>query len=76
MWVSSSILDAAIIKDAGKLGGSPKRVPDPRLVGPGHWLPPAADLATARRTFVRGCKIYDSKEKAGTHLDDHPIGVP
>ena len=25
---------------------------------------------------LRGCKIYDSKEKAGTHLDDHPIGVP
>ena len=40
MWVSTSILDAAIIKDLGKVGGSPKRVP--RCL-PGSWLPPAAD---------------------------------
>ena len=48
MWVSSSILDAAIIKDLVSLMA--RRNPEPRTTlhvaaagCPGHWLPPAAD---------------------------------
>ena len=65
---------AANIKDLGKLSGSP--TPVPRTTSsrgaagcPGHWLPPAADACQC----ATGCKVHDSKEKAGTHLDDHPI---
>ena len=73
MWVSSSILDAAIIKDLGKLGGSPKRVPGWLAKGTGYGR--QRTLATARRTFVRGWKA-EFQRKGGNPLDDHPIGVP
>ena len=73
MWESSSILDATIIKDLRKLGGSPKRVPGWLAKGTGYGR--QRTLATARRTFMRGCKA-DSKEKAGTPWTTTPSGFP
>ena len=45
MWVSSSILDAAIIKDLGKLDGSPKRVPRTTSSRGGGWLAQGTGVA-------------------------------
>jgi hypothetical protein len=69
------------LKDAGKLDGSPKRAP--RSTSSSQLVEPRA-LATAgsRRLPLRDeplCLVAKSmvpKIKAGTRLDDHPIGVP
>ena len=80
MWVSSSILDAATQR-LGKLDGSP--TPVPRTTSsrgaagcPGHWLRRQRTLATARRTFVGGWKVYDYEDKAGTPWTTNPLGFP
>jgi hypothetical protein len=69
------------LKDAGKLDGSRKRVPRTTASRAGGWLPRALGrrqrtLATARRTFVRGWKIYDYEDKAGTPWTTNPLGFP
>ena len=76
MWVSTSILDAAIIKDAGQawwLAETRRRAAGglPRAL-----VPPAADACRCATKFVGGCKVYDSKEKAGTPWTTTPSGFP
>ena len=82
MWVSSSILDAAIIKDLGKLDGSPKPVPRTTSSRGGGRLPRALGLAGSGPLPLRDerlwvvWKVYDYKEKAGTPWTTNPLGFP
>ena len=81
MWVSTSILDAAIIKDPGKLDGSP--TPGARTTSSrgGGWLPralgsPAADPCHCATNVCGWLEVYDYEDKAGTPWTTNPLGFP
>ena len=84
MWVSTLILDAAIIKDLGKLDGSPTPGgPNHlftwrRLVAQGTGCRRQRTLAAARRTFVGGVagRFMTTKIKAGTPGRPTRLGFP
>jgi hypothetical protein len=71
--VSSSILDAAIIKDVAKVGSSPNRVP--------RWLPGALAAAGSRRLPLSDeplCVVAKSMipKKGGNPWTTNPMGFP
>ena len=71
VWVSDRDPRCGL-KDAGKLDGSRHPCPEPplhvpRLIRPGHWLPPAADACQC----ATGCKVHDLQRKGG-----NPLGRP
>ena len=83
MWVSSSILDAASSKIAGKLDGSPKRVPLNhlftwrRLVGPGHWARRQRSLAScATNVCAMVGRFMTTKKRREPAWTTTPSGFP
>ena len=76
MWVSTSILDAAIIKDLGKLGGSPKRVPRTTSSRGGGWLPRALGLAGSGPLPLRDERLWVVGRFMTTKIKREPLGRP